>query len=100
MFYNTVNDCIHANLRPIDAFSTLRSDEKGIKYLSVGPNPYPIEEPNPIRWVSIIISYPVRVLWQSDSRIMDSTWVARFHSFDAEEDFPFSEAWDDTEKIK
>jgi hypothetical protein len=97
-FYHTVNDStsIHANLRPIDAFSTLRSDEKGVRYLSVGPNPYPIEEPNPIGLVSTIISYPVRVLWQSNPRVMDSTWVARFHSFDAEADFAFGEAWNDT----
>ena len=96
--YNTVNDSTstHVNLRPIDAFSTLRSDEKGIRYLSVGPNPYPIEEPNPIGLVSTIISYPVRVLWQSNPRVMDSTWVTRFHSFDAEADFPFGEAWNDT----
>ena len=78
--YNTVNDSTstHVNLRPIDAFSTLRSDEKGIRYLSVGPNPYPIEEPNPIGLVSTIISYPVRVLWQSNPRVMDSTWWLDF----------------------
>jgi hypothetical protein len=97
-FYNTVNDSTstHVNLRPIDAFSTLRSDENEIRYLSVGPNPYPIEEPNPIALASIIISYPVRVLWQSDPSIMDSNWVTRFHSFDAGADFPFGEAWNDT----
>ena len=97
-FYNIVNGCIHANLRSIDAFSTLRSDEKGVRYLSVGPNPYPIEEPNPIELVSTIISYPVRVLWQSDPKVMDSAWVARFHSFDAAADFPFGEAWNDAKK--
>jgi hypothetical protein len=101
-FYNTVNDStsIHVNLRAIDAFSTIRSEEKGVRYLSVGPNPFPMEEPNPIGVVSAIISYPVRVLWQSDPRVVDSTWVATFHSFDAEADFPFGEPWNDTEKMK
>jgi hypothetical protein len=95
-----MSHCLKTQLlgQHIDAFSTLRSDEKGVRYLSVGPNPYPIEEPNPIELVSTIISYPVRVLWQSDPKVMDSAWVARFHSFDAAADFPFGEAWNDAKK--
>ena len=91
--YDTINDLTHANLRPIDAFGTLRSDDKATKYLVVGPNPYPIEGSNPIDVASSFISYPTRVLWRSDPGVMDSDWVARFHSFETQAKFPFGEAW-------
>lgn len=91
--YDTVNELSHANLRPIDAFSTLRSDESGSRYLIVGPNPYPVKDRHPANLASTFISYPTRVLWQSDPGVMDSNWVARFHSFDAEFKFAFGKAW-------
>lgn len=96
--YDDLNDITHANLRPIDAFNTLRIGDGGIRYLVVGPNPLPIYGANPVDLVSSFISYPVRVLWQSDRGVMDRDWVARFHSFDAETKFVFGEAWGDTKQ--
>ena len=93
-FYNTANNLTHANLRPIDAFSTLRIDDSGIRYLIVGPNPYPIEGSNPINLASTFISYPIRVMYHSDRSVMDDTWVTSFHRFDAEAKFPFGEEWE------
>lgn len=98
-FYNTINDLIHANLRPIDSFSTLHVNNGGTRYLIVGPNPYPVENPNPIEFASIIVSYPIRVLWQSDPDLMDINWVTEFHSFDAEAKFPYGEAWNHTDYV-
>lgn len=92
--YDTVNELSHANLRPIDAFSTLRLNESGTRYLIVGPNPYPVQGHHPANIGSNLISYAIRVLWQSDRGVMGSNWVARFHSFDAEFKFAFGEAWE------
>jgi hypothetical protein len=99
--YSNLNDSTHANLRPIDALSTLRIGEGENRSLVVGPNPLPIpiDGVNPVDLVSSLISYPVRVLWQSDRGVMDRDWVARFHAFDAEAKFVFGEAWADTEQV-
>ena len=92
-FFDTLNNLIHANVRPLDAFSTLRTGKEGARYLIVGPNPYPIEGSSPIDLASTLVSYPIRVLWQIDAGVMDRDWKIRFNKFDSEAKFPFGEAW-------
>ena len=91
-FFDILNESTHANIRTIATFSTLNRDAAP-KLLVVGPLPVPPIMVDNITIAANLISYPVRVLWQSDKSVASPEWTEEFHLYDGATGYLFGQDW-------
>jgi len=90
--FDVLNEASHANFRNIDALSSWDAGP-GLKTLSVGPLSFTTKEQTPLNLAANLISYPIRVLWQSDPDVVSSDWESRFKEFDSATGFLLGDDW-------
>lgn len=90
--FDVLNEASHANFRNIDALSSWDAGP-GLRTLSVGPLSFPTKEQTPLNLAANLISYPIRVLWQSEQDVVSSDWESKFNEFDSATGFVLGDDW-------